>query len=44
MRMIWDGGHYQYGVNREDSLDSGADILAFLVRVMEMKPVRFAGR
>ncbi|CAM2064412.1 S9 family peptidase [Sulfidibacter corallicola] len=35
-RMIWDGGHYQYGNHEEQTLDSWIDILSFLIKVLDI--------
>jgi prolyl oligopeptidase len=44
MRVIEDGAHYQYGATTEKSVDNWADLLAFLVGALDMKPVEFAVR
>ncbi len=38
LRIVPKGGHYQYGVNREDTLDTMADALAFLMRALDWEP------
>lgn len=44
MRMVWGGAHYQYGTTTANSVETWADLLAFLVRTLDVKEVRFAGR
>ncbi|CAM2007679.1 prolyl oligopeptidase family serine peptidase [Acanthopleuribacter pedis] len=37
-RIIWDGGHYQYGNNNHQTLDSWTDVLCFLIRTLDLNP------